>query len=260
VEPHSRTNIASPPWLIRGRAVSFRSIVVYGGFLFVLLTTFAARGASCEQMNDDALSHGGAIFAQRCSKCHGEQGQGISSIASIAGPSLQAENNPGVVLTAMEVGPSHMPIFTYVLSIQDMRAVAYYVTHQIAVIPLGGGDVSEGGHLFRTYCSTCHGTSVRGGVMAFTGVNAPALTTKSPALIAGAIRWGPGPMPSFPTSVLDDRQLDSIVKYVQFVQHPPHPGGDAIGFAGPVPEGLVACMIMLGLIGAAMWIERGGKG
>ncbi len=163
-------------------------------------------------------------------------------------------------MMAMEVGPSHMPTFAYLLSVREMRAVADYVTQQLAVIPFTGGDLSAGGKLFREYCAPCHRTAVRGGALAYTGVNAPALTGKAPALVAGAIRWGPGPMPSFPASVLDDRQLASIVRYVEFVQQPPNPGGSPLKWYGPVSEGFAAWVMLLALIGLSAWIERGGKG
>lgn len=179
---------------------------------------------------------------------------------TIGGPSLQAEHDHGMVMFAMEVGPSHMPNFSYVLSVQEMRAVADYVTQQIAVIPLTGGNLSEGGKLFRRSCSPCHRTAVRGGALAFTDVNAPSLVGKSPALIAGAIRWGPGPMPSFPATVFNDRQLSSIVEYVSFVQHPPSPGGVPLNFYGPVAEGFVAWIVLFVLVVITAWIERGGKG
>jgi ubiquinol-cytochrome c reductase cytochrome c subunit len=96
--------------------------------------------------------------------------------------------------------------------------------------------------------------------MVFIGTNAPDLTDKTPAVIAGAIRWGPGPMPPFPESLLDNQQLASIVDYVSYVQHPPHPGGNALGWYGPIPEGFVAWIIVAALIGATIWIEKGGKG
>ncbi len=203
---------------------------------------------------------GKAIFELRCAKCHGENGSGVTAAITIAGPSLLAEHDHGAAMTAMEVGPSHMPSFARVLSIAEMRAVADYVTQHIAVIPLSAGNLSDGGKLFRIYCAPCHRTAVRGGALAFTGVNAPALTEKSPALVAGAIRWGPGPMPSFPASVLDDKQLDSIVEYVKFVQHPPNPGGSSLGWYGPVAEGFAAWLVLLGVVIATGWIEKGGKG
>lgn len=204
--------------------------------------------------------NGKEIFVQRCAECHGDHGQGISAAMTILGPNIQAELNPGSVMTAMEVGPSHMPQFQYILSIQEMQSVADYVAHDLAVIPLGGGDLGQGGKLFREYCAPCHRTAVRGGALAYTGTNAPDLTSKSDALIAGAIRWGPGAMPSFPSSVLDDKDVDSIVKYIKFVQHPPNPGGTPMNWFGPVAEGFIAWMSVFVLIAITGWIEKGGKG
>lgn len=203
---------------------------------------------------------GKAIFDGRCAKCHGERGEGISAVITIAGPSLKAEHDHGNVITALEVGPSHMPQFPYILSMQQMEAVADYVTHEVATIPLGGGDLSEGGKLFRQNCAPCHQAAVRGGALVFTGVNAPALTNTSAALVAGAIRWGPGPMPAFPPSVLSDDQLNSVVKYVEFVQRPPRPGGRPLHWYGPVSEGFAAWIVLCGIVGIAVWIEWGGKG
>ncbi len=207
-----------------------------------------------------AVPDGRAIFAQRCSKCHGDEGEGISAVATIAGPSLRAEHNPGEVLAAVEVGPSHMPRFEYVLTVPEMRSVAHYVAEHIADIPLLGGNLSEGGNLFRVDCGPCHRSAVRGGALVFAGTNAPSLTDKSAAIIAGAIRWGPGSMPAFPPAVLTDHQLDSIVQYVQFMQQPPSPGGSPLNFYGPVAEGFAAWVGLLVLIFAAVWIERGGRG
>ncbi len=226
----------------------------------LVLIPFACGFAFCQQTESTAPPDGKAIFSRRCATCHGEKGEGISAKLSIAGPNLQAEHDPGIAMTAVEVGPSHMPSFAYVLSVPEMRAVANYVTQQLAIIPLAGGNISEGGTLFRTHCSPCHRTAVRGGALAFTGINAPALTGKSAALLAGAIRWGPGPMPSFPASVLNDQQLDSIVEYVKFIQNPPSPGGNPLHYYGPVAEGFAAWIILFVLVGFAGWIERGGKG
>ena len=153
-----------------------------------------------------------------------------------------------------------MPAFSRVLNSAQIQAVSRYVTTDLAVIPLTQGNLGEGGKLFRIYCATCHRTAVRGGVLAFAGRNAPDLTGKSAALIAGAIRWGPGTMPSFPASVLSDEQVASTVDYVRFVQHPPNPGGDPLMQVGPVAEGGVAAMMVLFVIGMTVWIERGGNG
>lgn len=163
-------------------------------------------------------------------------------------------------MTAIEYGPSHMPAFSRILAVPEIRAVAGYVTGQLAIIPEEQGNLEEGGKLFRQYCATCHRTAVRGGVMAYAGRNAPSLEDKSAPLIAGTIRWGPGTMPSFPQSVLSDEQLWSIVRYVKFVQHPPDPGGHPMDYFGPVSEGFAAASALFVLIGLTGWIELGGKG
>ncbi len=231
------------------------------GWLKVCLTGLPFCGlAAGQQQSDITAPEGAAIFSQRCSMCHGDKGQGIASAVTIAGPSLQAEHDVGNVMTAVEFGPSHMPSFSRVLTADQIRAVSSYVTSDLAVIPLTHGDIGEGGKLFRTNCAACHRTAVRGGVLAFAGRNAPNLTDKSEALIAGAIRWGPGTMPAFPPSVLSDEQLASMVDYVRFVQHPPNPGGNPMKEVGPVTEGGLAALAVLFVIGVTGWIERGGKG
>lgn len=207
-----------------------------------------------------APPNGQAIFFERCAKCHGIKGEGVSGVVGIGGPNIQAEHQSGDVIAAMEIGPSHMPRFSYLLSLAEMRAVADYVSQQIAVIPLEGGDLKDGGKLFRVYCAPCHQSAVRGGALVFDGINAPALTGKSAAIVGGAVRWGPGPMPAFPPSVIDDQQLASIVKYVELVQQPPAPSATAMNWFGPVAEGFAAWVVLFSLVGVTVWIEWGGKG
>ncbi len=225
---------------------------------FSILLALSCGAAFCQTVA--SKPDGAAIFSERCAKCHGDAGQGISSLITIAGPNIQAVHEPGEVMTAMEVGPSHMPRFAGLLTVDEMHAVADYVTRQLAVIPLGKGDLVEGGKLFRRNCAPCHRTAVRGGVLADTGINAPSLVDKSPALIAGAIRCGPGAMPEFPPSEISQEQLDSIVQYVRFVQHPPSPGGNPLNWYGPVAEGFVAWVILFATIGVVTWIEKGADG
>jgi quinol---cytochrome-c reductase cytochrome c subunit len=237
------------------RPVSSGLIVCFSFVLAGLAPTFA------QTEPQPATPDGAALFARHCATCHGDHGQGISAIVSIAGPDIQAEHNQGQVLAAVETGPSHMPSFARILSVDEMRAVSTFVVQKLAVIPLSGnGDVSHGGILYRTYCAACHRTAVRGGALAFAGTNAPDLSEKSGAIIAGAIRSGPGAMPSFPPSLLDDKELASIVAYVRVVQHPPNPGGRPMHWYGPVPEGLAAWTAVFSLLIVTMWIERGGKG
>lgn len=218
-----------------------------------------AQSLSAQQSAPTGLP-GQAVFAARCAVCHGDRGQGVSARVTIAGPSLQAEHNVDALIATVRDGRDVMPSFGRILRDQDIEDVSHYITSELATIPLTGGNLSEGGILFRTHCAACHRTAIRGGALVLVQTNAPALDTKSAAVIAGAIRSGPGPMPAFPPALISDQQLASIVDYVQFVQHPPNPGGNPLHWYGPVVEGLVACSIVLALAAIAMWIEKGGKG
>lgn len=225
---------------------------------FGVAVIFIASSTAAQQ--PAAEVPGQAIFASRCAVCHGDRGQGVSARVSIAGPSLRAEHEINTVISVVRSGRGVMPTFGRVLGARDIEDVSHYITGQLADIPLSGGNLSEGGILFRTHCAACHRTAVRGGALALVQTNAPALTHQSAAVIAGAIRSGPGPMPVFPSSLISDQQLASIVDYVQFVQHPPSPGGNPLQWYGPVVEGLVACIIVCALITITLWIEKGGQG
>ena len=50
------------------------------------------------------------------------------------------------------------------------------------------------------------------------------------------MRIGPYVMPEFSQHAISNRQLDSIVRYVEYTKEPTKPGGWGIGFLGPVPE------------------------
>jgi hypothetical protein len=64
-------------------------------------------------------------------------------------------------------------------------------------------------------------------------------------------------MPRFGHDVFTDEQVDAIVKYVEYLREPEHPGGLSLGYTGPVAEGFVALLIGLGvLILAIRWITR----
>lgn len=230
-------------------------------FFLFLLISLAPKAARCQgQAMNPVLAEGRRVYQQRCSTCHGMNGEGVSSIIGIAGPDIQAFHDPQKVIDTVENGKGIMPSFTKILSRKKIDSVAAYVTQELAVIPLLRGNLSDGGRLFRENCASCHRTAVRGGALAFTGVNAPSLVGMDSALVAGAIRSGPGPMPKFSPAEVSNEQLASIVAYVRFVQHPPSPGGIALGWLGPVAEGFVAWVILFALIGLTFWIEKGGQG
>ena len=78
-----------------------------------------------------------------------------------------------------------------------------------------------------------------------TGAVPPSLAEATPVQVAQAVRIGPYVMPRFSQRAIDDRQLDSIVRYVEFTHDPTRPGGWGLGFLGPVPEGLVTWFLAI---------------
>jgi ubiquinol-cytochrome c reductase cytochrome c subunit len=68
-------------------------------------------------------------------------------------------------------------------------------------------------------------------------------------------------MPTFSRTRLSDRQLDSVIRYVQWAKHPDNRGGWSLGDVGPVPEGLVTGFIAASvLLAVCMVIGRRIRG
>ena len=124
------------------------------------------------------------------------------------------------------------------------------------------GDLAHGGVLFRAECAACHSAAGIGGALSYGG-SAPSLHSAEPRQIAAAIRVGPGNMPAFGPETFDQHEVDALVRYVQFLQDAPNPGGARLGGAGPIPEGFVGWLFGIGLlIAVTVWIGTGrpGKG
>jgi ubiquinol-cytochrome c reductase cytochrome c subunit len=90
-----------------------------------------------------------------------------------------------------------------------------------------------------------------------TGARVPPLDKATTTQIAEAVRIGPYLMPRFSEKDITPAQLDSLVRYVKFAQHPPDRGGWGIGNIGPFPEGMVTWLLAaLVLIATCMVIGK----
>jgi ubiquinol-cytochrome c reductase cytochrome c subunit len=103
------------------------------------------------------------------------------------------------------------------------------------------GSVSRGLVSFSEHCAGCHQIVGEGGVV--TGAKVPPLDHATPRQIREAVRIGPYVMPQFSAKSISDADLEDIVAYVQYAQHPHDAGGWSIGHLGPFPEGLVTWFI-----------------
>ena len=64
-------------------------------------------------------------------------------------------------------------------------------------------------------------------------------------------------MPKFSERAITPRELNSIVRYVEYAKHPDDRGGWALGELGPVPEGMVAWVVaVVVLVGTCLLIGK----
>jgi ubiquinol-cytochrome c reductase cytochrome c subunit len=195
------------------------------------------------------ISDGEALYQTACSTCHGFNMRGIPGRA----PALIGVG-PGPVDFYLSTG--RMPLANPYD--QPERAKPAFNRHQIDALiayisQFGGppapyadpskGNIETGLDQFTLHCAGCHQMVARGGM--FVGAWVPNLLQASPQQIAEAIRTGPFYMPHFDYQQIDQHQMDSIVKYVLYAQHPENAGGWALYNIGPIPEGIVAFMLGL---------------
>jgi ubiquinol-cytochrome c reductase cytochrome c subunit len=193
---------------------------------------------------------GRVVYEQDCAWCHGTNGEGTAT-----GPSLVGV---GAASADFMLRTGRMPIAT--VERQPQRASPKYSSEQIAaldeyvaslgpgppipVVDPGAGDLGEGEELYQIHCAACHSSTGFGGALT-NGLQAPGLHDPTPTEVAEAVRLGgaglrSGNMPKFGPEVLTDQQLNSLLRYVQYLQRPEDRGGQPLGRIGPVAEGFVA--------------------
>lgn len=213
----------------------------------------------------EAIAAGAVLFRRGCVSCHGEGGVGAPGGPPLLGVGAASAhfylttgrmpaNEQGEDANIQRKPPAYSP--------DEIAALVAYVAAlgeggvPIPDVDPANGDLAHGGELYRLNCAACHGAAGTGGALSY-GRNAPTLAEATPVQVAEAIRIGPGQMPRFTSEVLTSEEVDSIVRYVQFLQTVGDPGGFALGRVGPIPEGFVAIVIGLGAtLLAAFWIGK----
>jgi ubiquinol-cytochrome c reductase cytochrome c subunit len=205
---------------------------------------------------------GAGVFAQNCSGCHGDRGEGNAK-GPFYGPSLAAAAAPSLVTTMVERGRQaptpakvQMPAFAGVLTGRQIQAVADYVSGQLADPAARRARVGDGGRIFRLYCSGCHSAAGSGGAIVG-GTNAPNIRQYPSAVALAAVILGPANMPVFAGNTLDVPQQTAVALYLEALSTQPSPGGNDLGYIGPVAEGFAAAIALAGLIVFAVWLEWG---
>lgn len=214
---------------------------------------------------------GQELFNANCSSCHGIAGQGVSrprpgaGDVTGAGPSL---HEVGALAADFYLRTGFMPLANIhaepsnqrvLFSGKEIEAITEFIAS------LGGGpavphtepstaSLAQGFKLFTEDCAGCHQSLARGGFV--TGARVPPLQGIAATQIAEAVRIGPYLMPRFSTRQIPNGQLNSIIKYVLWTNHPVNRGGWSIGNLGPIPEGMVAWLAALLLAVACLAVSR----
>jgi ubiquinol-cytochrome c reductase cytochrome c subunit len=203
---------------------------------------------------------GRSLFEISCTTCHGPDGRGTPQ-----GPSLVGV---GAASADFYLSTGRMPLDRP--RAQSERKRPAFPPGEIALLTayvasLGGGppvpdvdpsrgDLAAGYQLYADNCASCHSSAGVGGALGH-AVYAPPLNRATARQVAEAIRIGPGAMPVFGDDTFDDREVDSIVRYVIYLRDPRDEGGLDLGHLGPLSEGLVAWAVgLLGVLLAARWI------
>jgi ubiquinol-cytochrome c reductase cytochrome c subunit len=131
----------------------------------------------------------------------------------------------------------------------------------IPAVDPAAGDLGEGADLYEENCAACHSSTGVGGALT-SGLQAPSIMDSTARQVAEAIRLGgaglrTGKMPKFGPDALSDQQVDSIIRYVEYLQHPNDRGGASLAHIGPVAEGFVAWVgALLLLLLFIRWIGK----
>ena len=221
---------------------------------------------------DQTAADGQTLYARDCAWCHAADGSGTDR-----GPSLLSGTN-GPALTDFVLRTGRMPLDDHQERAQR-RPAAYnaeqidelvdYVASlgsegpEIPVVDADIGATPEGLELYQEHCAACHAPTGVGAAITSgtsdedfpTSIVAPDLFDATRLEVAEAIRTGPGTMPVFGERILDNKEVDEIVGYVDYMQDPEDRGGAPVGRVGPVAEGAIGWLVgMVALILLIRWM------
>lgn len=199
----------------------------------------------------DLTARGRRVFLRDCAWCHGPQGQGTQYAPEIA--------DKGTADVDFWLSTGRMPLKSPTQPVRPgppaySRSTIDGIVAYVGSIGTGpavpvvrGGDAAKGRSLFIENCAPCHSSSGTGMIVPGGGF-APALFGDDRTQVVEAMRLGPGHMPPFARTQLDDQQAADVATYVQQLGDKQNRGGAPIASLGPIPEGFIALAIGLPLL------------
>ncbi len=252
-----------------GRAARARRLLAVVGLaglpLGMFLVANPARGGPVAQVSPRLVHVGQGLYEERCATCHGTRGNGTTQGPPIVGlgpatydfmmstgrmPLGQSISCPGCSTDQfLQRIQSHRR--PPVLSPREIEAITAYLVSlapggvPIPSVDIAEGNLSDGQATYQANCAPCHGTTGNGGAVG--PQVAPDVHQATVTQVAEAVRIGPGTMPVFDQSTIDQRTLNSLTRYVVYLRHPQDEGGASLNHVGPLIEGLVGIVVGLGL-------------
>ena len=221
--------------------------------VYVGMTAGTGSSAAPAATHDALVKRGRELYLTSCSTCHGAHGRGTDQgplLTDVGAAAASFQLTTGrMPLTDPSAQPVRKPPAFNPAEIDALVAYVASLGHgpPIPDVNIATGNLSQGGTLFRFNCAACHSSTGVGGALSY-GSDAPSLKAATPQQMGEAMRTGPGQMPVFGPDTLSGHQVNSIARYVTYLQDPDDPGGFSLGRIGPITEGMVALLIGIPLL------------
>ncbi|GAA4970369.1 cytochrome c [Kineococcus glutinatus] len=253
------------------------ALTLMGG-LYAALAPQPASAQTASASAED-IEEGKKLFLANCATCHGFNAAGgdpavagAGTEGTVSGPSLIGV---GAASVDFQVGTGRMPLVyqgpqaavseKIRFSQEQIDQMGAYIA-SLAPGPakpteevldysgLSEEEIARGATIFRTNCAMCHNFAGAGGALT-AGKVAPDLFGTSPQHIYEAMTTGPGPMPVFNDNIIAPEDKTAVIGFLKTIHGETEPGGNPLGYLGPVTEGLFAWVAGIGLlIVCSIWL------
>ena len=239
--------------LVRRAVAGVGVLLVAGGILLIQSAQAVTGPAAVGSATTSEVDRGRSLFVERCATCHGVSAQGTSqgpSILDLGAAAYDFQMSTGRMPLEQ---PTDQPVRRRpVLTRSEIDAIMAYL-ESLSFLGPGIpdvhpelGDSSKGEGIYQLNCAACHGVTGNGGAVG--PQRAPDVHEATLRQVAEAVRTGPGTMPLFGRGVISVEDMNSLLRYVQYLREPDDRGGAGLNHVGPLIEGFVAVVIGLGIL------------